>query len=206
MKLKVIAVAAAVGAISLMPFFAGADPETYRDPNDARGKLDVRRVEVVGTGRVRYKVDTYPSWKVADVRDRGFVLIFFDTFGGNRFDYYVLVRSTGKKMNATLWRDRRRKRDFKVTSVAAWRPGPRSVSVRVPTGRMKWPETRAFYRWRVQTLFMGRNCRRVCFDLVPDQGAVTVHRPGATPSPSPTGTPSPDPTGSPSPAPTETPP
>jgi hypothetical protein len=204
-KVKVLAVASIVGIVALVPFLAGARPETYPDPNDTRGRMDVKRIEVLGTDRVRYKIETYPRWKAADVRDRGFVVVFFDTFGNNRFDYYALVRSKGKRMNATLWRDRKRKKDYKVATLSTWRAGSQSVSVRVPISRMKWPETRAFYSWRVQTLFTGPECRRVCFDVVPDGGRVRVYRPGASPTPSPTETPGPTPTETPGPTPTETP-
>ena len=193
-------IAVILGGVILVPLFAGAEAESYPDPNDTRGLMDVKRVEVLGTDRVRYKIVTFARWKAADVRDRGYVIVYFDTFGNSRFDYYALVRSTGSKMQATLWRDRTRKKDYKVARLSTWRTGRQSVSVRVPIAQMRWPQKRAFYRWRVQTLFTGRRCRRVCFDLVPNGGAVRVFRVDPSPSPTPT-SPSPTPTESPSPTP-----
>jgi hypothetical protein len=186
---RVLAVAGIVGAVALLPFLAGAEPESFKDPNDTKGRMDVKRVEVGGNDRVRYTIITFPKWKTSVVRDSAFVVIFFDTFGNSRFDYYALIGSDGNKMNGALWRDRKRKSDYRVAKLSPWRAGRRSVGVRIPIGRMKWPETRSFYRWRVQTLFTGKECRSVCFDLVPNKGRVTVFRPGASPTPTPTETP-----------------
>jgi hypothetical protein len=187
---KVVAVAVAVGAVSVLPFLAGAEPEVFKDPDDTRGRLDIKRVEMGGSNdRVRYKIVTYPRWKTSAVRDQAYIVILFDTFGNKRFDYYALIGSNGSKLYGGLWRDRKNKSDRKVANLSAWRPGKRSVGVRIPIGRMRWPETRAFYRWRAQTLFTGKNCRSVCFDVVPNSGRVTVYRPGASPTPTPTETP-----------------
>lgn len=194
MRLKVVVAVASMGAVSLLPFLAGAQQDVYKDPNDTRGRLDMKRVEFAGRNKVRYKIFTFPRWKTAEIRDRGFVVVFFDTFGNERFDYYALVRSNGNKLNGSLWRDRKRKKDYRVANLSTWRAGRRTLGLRVPIGRMKWPETREFYKWRVQTLFTGGDCRSVCFDVVPNNGRVTVVRPGATPTPSPTVTPTPTPT------------
>jgi hypothetical protein len=188
-RLKLVAAASIVGAVALGPFFAGAEQDTHKDPNDTRGRLDVKRVEVAGAKRVRYKVFTFRRWKPAEVRDRGFVVVFFDTLGNSRFDYYVFARSNGNQMKGSLWRDRSRKKDYKVASLKTWRPSAQSVAIRVSIGQMKWPESRDFYSWRVQTLFSGGECRSVCFDVVPNNGRIAVPRPGATPTPTPTPTP-----------------
>ena len=197
MKRKVVAVVSIVGAVALAPWLAGAEQEAYEDPNDTKGRLDVKKVEVAGAKRVRYKVFTFQSWNPNELRDHGFVIVFFDTFGNNRFDYFALVRSNGDGMNGSLWRDRSRKKDYKVANLKTWRPSARSVGVRVPIGRMKWPASRDHYTWRVQTLFSGGECRSVCFDVVPNDGRITVPRPGQTPTPTPT---------APTPTPSETPP
>ena len=197
MRRKVVAVALIVGAVAIAPWLAGAEQVAYMDSNDTKGRLDVRKVEVAGTKRVRYKVFTFHRWNPNEIRDRGFVIVFFDTFGNNRFDYFALVRSNGNGMNGSLWRDRSRKRDYKVGNLKTWRPGAQSVGVRVPIGKMKWPASRDHYTWRVQTLFSGGECRSVCFDVVPDNGRISVPRPGATPTPTPS---------APTPTPSETPP
>ena len=175
------------------PLFAGANHLDPDDPNDTRGPLDVERVKSWGRARrPGWRVITFARWTAKRVWDRGFVIVFLDTRKGDRFDYYALVRSTGSKMRARLFKDRRRRRDKDLGYLAVWRPNRRSVSVRVPFRRLRVGDGRAFYRWQVQTLFTGPRCGRVCFDLVPDRGPVL--EPLGAPTPSPTTTPTPTPT------------
>ena len=185
---------------ALYPLLAGAKHLDPRDPNDTRGPLDVARVRT--SGRIRkpiFRVVTFPRWTAKRIWDRGFVLVFVDTFGDDRSDYYVLVRSVGSQLRARLFRDLRRKRDRNIAVIATWRRNRRSVSVRVPFRKLRVGDNRVFYRWNVQTLFIGSRCRRVCFDLVPDRGAVV--EPLVEPSPTPTVTPTPTPTVTPTPTP-----
>lgn len=62
---------------------------------------------------------------------------------------------------------------------------------------MRIGERRLVYNWYVQTMFTGERCRRVCFDLVPDQGVVAEPLPVVTPTTTPTTSPTPSPTQSP---------
>ncbi|MGH2695324.1 MAG: hypothetical protein ACRDJJ_11015 [Actinomycetota bacterium] len=193
---------------ALAPLLAGATHLDPDDANDARGPLDVESVRSFGvTRRPSWRVITFAKWTAKRVWDKGFVLVFLDTFGDDRLDYYALVRSNGSRMRARLFRDRRRKRDRDLGRLRAWRRGRRSVSVRVPFRRLRVGGNRPFYRWQVQTLFTGRRCRRACFDLVPDRGPVLepLVEPGPSPTVSPTPSPSPTVTPTPSPSPTVTP-
>lgn len=174
-----------VGAAAL-PFVASADHVGLRDPNDARGPFDVRRIEVGGGRKPRYDVMTFPRWTVARVWDRSYGLVYFDTFGGEAPDYYVMVRSDGYRMRGRLYRDKARKADRPLAFVKAWRPNGRSFAVRVPLRKMKFPEQRLVYHWWVLTLHTGKSCKSVCFDRAPDTGAVTEPAPGAGQSPAPT--------------------
>jgi hypothetical protein len=195
-KRIVLAGALVAAAALIAPWFAGAEVVKFPDANDTRGPLDVKKVRVAGEDVLRYKVITFSRWSTSDMRDRGFVLVSFDTFSTSRFDYYALVRSIGDQLDAQLFRDRKTKSDYVVASLKKWRASRKSVSVSVPIRKMNWPQSRDFYRWRVQTLFTSGSCKRVCFDVAPDSGAVKVFRRGAspTPTPSPTVTPSPTPT------------
>ncbi len=65
-------------------------------------------------GAASLEIITFHDWSVERIFDRGYFLIRLDTFGGERYDYYALARSTGFRMKATLVRDRRSKPDFKV--------------------------------------------------------------------------------------------
>ncbi|MDQ3957274.1 MAG: hypothetical protein M3273_03010 [Actinomycetota bacterium] len=177
-------------AAAAIPLIASADHVSVRDPNDARGPFDVRRVRVEGTRSPRYDVVTFGRWTVPQVWDRSYALVFFDTFGGEAPDYHVLVRSDGSRMKALLYRDKARRKDRVVAKVRAWRPGRRSFAVRVPLGKMKIPPQRLVYYWWVQTLHTGKRCKNVCFDFVPNGQRVAEPVPGAEPSPAPSPTPS----------------
>lgn len=184
-RVALLLCACLVGAI---PFVASADHANVADRNDTRGPFDVRRVKVDGIRRPRYDVVTFPRWNVGRVWDRSYGLVYFDTFGGEASDYYVMVRSDGYRMRAQLYRDRARKKDKVVSGVNAWRPNRRSFAIRVPLRKMKLPERRLVYHWWVLTLHTGKSCKRVCFDRVPNTGRVTEPAPGAGQSPTPTPT------------------
>jgi hypothetical protein len=168
------------------------------DPNDTRGVLDIRRIDVEGTKRPRWKVITFATWGTKEIFDSGFALVRLDTYGSPRFDYYALVRSNGGRLLGSLWRDRRDKRDYKVGSVAVWRPSRSALSVRVPLRKMKVGGRRLAYGWAVETLFTSSNCPRVCIDFAPDEGRISEPLPIPTPTTSVTPTPTPTPSPTPS--------
>jgi hypothetical protein len=159
--------ALAAAALLLVPSAAAART-VVRDPNDSPGLLDVRRVSRFGARPPVWKISTARRWSAARVQDRGYLLVFFDTFGDDRSDYYALVRSNGREMKARLMRDPRRARDRRIAYLTAWRRDKRSVSVRVPLRRMTTP--RRWFVWRVETLLTGPRCKRVCFDVAPPSG------------------------------------
>ncbi len=169
-------VAGTVVAALVIPLFASARHLDVRDPNDTRGLLDVRRVRVIGEERPRFTVLTFRRWTTADIYDRGFVLVYLDTFGNERFDYYALLRSVGGAMQGTLFRDRSRKRDLRVATLNIFRMSKDGVSVRIPLRSMRFGTTRLHYVWSVQTLMSNGRCRRVCFDRAPDSGGILEPR------------------------------
>ena len=176
-----VAVALLAIIAAVIPLFATARHAVVRDPNDTRGALDVRRVEMVsGT---RWKVTTWRGWKTSALWDRGHVLIYLDTFGGARSDYYVLVGSNGMKMTAVLYRDRDSGKDRRIRSVRVRHPSKKVATVTVPLRKLARRES-GVYEWYVLSLFSSKDCRRVCFDRAPNSG--TVIEPGPRPSPTPT--------------------
>jgi hypothetical protein len=184
---------------------AGAAPSSTNDPNDTRGPLDVRRIERIGSEKPRWTIVTFGDWRVARMFDRGYFLVYLDTFGSRRFDYYALVRSKGSGLSGTLWRDRTNRDDVRIGFVESFRRNDRSVAVRVPLRRLHIPPDRFFYFWQVRTLYTGPHCTQVCIDIAPNGRGVFEVIPGG-PSPSPT-TPLPTITPSPTftPSPTATP-
>jgi hypothetical protein len=183
MSARVVASAAlvALGASGLVPSVARANHAAVADGNDARGLLDIKKVAVQGGERKRAKVITHKRWTAERMRDRGYVLVYLDTFADERPDYYVLIRSTGSEMKAKLYRDRKTKNDYIVGSTDAWKAEKSSVSVRLPLRKTQWGKTRTFYRWNVLSLFSGRRCKRVCFDGAPEGTAVEEPRPEVPP-------------------------
>ncbi len=189
-----------LAGLLLVPLLAAADHLPVRDPNDVPGPLDIRTVSVRVGDDLVFLVRTHAGWRAKDIWDRGFVLVYLDTFGDARADYYALVRSTGRRLEGQLFRDRTRRPDFSVGRIAAFKPSRRSVSIRVPMRKLRIGGTRLAFSWYAESLFTSGRCRRVCLDRAPDQGTVVEPlQPTPTPSvPSPTPTPSTSPSPTPS--------
>jgi hypothetical protein len=177
-----IVLAIVIAAALMVPLLARARHLDVSDRNDVRGLLDIQLVEMFGTTKPSFKVNTHGRWTTREIFERGFVLIFFDVRGTQRSDYYALAHSTGPSVVGTLYRDRPVKRDYRVASINAWRVGKRSLSMKVPLRKMNFGSERVVYRWYAETLFTGEHCRRVCFDLAPNDDVVVEPRPGATPT------------------------
>ena len=188
MTTRRVAAGALAGALALgaLGFVASANHVSLEDQNDTRGLLDVRRVQLHGSERPRWKVITWAGWTTAETWDAGYVTVLLDTIGDERPDYYVLAGSAGNRMYGQLWRDRSNKRDRRLGPVKVWRPNRTSVSIRLPLRKLNVGERRAFYRWRIETLFTGDRCRRTCFDLAPNDGYVVQPLGDPTPDPVPT--------------------
>src|SRR5712691_1955223 len=101
----------AVAAL-LMVLPAFAHHTDLDDPNDTRGLLDIRRVELAHRADPpQWTVVTGPSWTIRRIWDQGFVIVYVDTQGGERPEYYALLRSDGTRMGGRLYRDRATGRD-----------------------------------------------------------------------------------------------
>ena len=170
-----LGVAAVVGALVLALLAAGspaaANHTDQTDANDTRGVLDVAAVfhrhDAVPPS---WEIVTFARWAPGSIWDAGYLLVWIDTLGDEDPDYYALVRSTGRGVAGSLWRDRRRKDAF-VARLRTNRANQRSVRVAVPFRKMDVGDHRTIYRWSVQTILTGGPCSRPCFDLVPDGGA-----------------------------------
>ncbi len=188
---KLVAATAAAIAITALPWSAVA--ESFPDANDTKGLMDLSSVESSGTEQPIWRFVTFKSFSAARIWDHGYGLVMLDTFGSERFDHYALIWSNGESLQGELFRDRRKKDDYRVSGLKVWRPNKSSMTIRVPLAKLDIPVERLFYRWIAKTLIVGRQCPRTCIDRVPDTGAVSVPVPITTPSPTPTETPSPTP-------------
>jgi hypothetical protein len=191
--------AAALVTVALVAIVAGAHHTDLLDPNDTRGKLDVKQVRLAHQPLPPvWTVVTFAEWRTAEMWDRGYIMVLLDTSGGERADYYLLVRSIGSALRGSLWRARIYGPDSYVANIPVRRLSPRSASVQVGLSRLTFGAKRSSYRWWVQTVLTGRTCQRTCQDRAPNGGSVLQWRPGMSPTP-----PSPSPS---SPSPTEDPP
>jgi hypothetical protein len=158
------------------------------DGRDARPPLDLREVHsTTGTSRLEFYVMTWSRWSTRPARDRAFVLTYLDTLPAPGFDYYVLVRSDGRRLRGNLYRVRVRGRDRRLARVAAWRNDRRSVSLRVPRSDVELAGARRPWAWQVQTLVTNRLCKRVCFDSAPDTAPAQEITSSTSTTPRPTG-------------------
>jgi hypothetical protein len=154
------------------------------DPNDTAGLLDVHEVRFFdGDGPPAWTVITFNDWTVRQLWDRGYVVLYLDTLGAPRPDYYVLVRADRRSLIGAMWRIRAGGNDAKLFKVATRARGNDGIKVSVPLRRLSIGAHRTLYRWSVLTLFTGNHCRRTCLDPAPD--ATMIEQP-LSPSPTPT--------------------
>jgi len=192
--------AAAIITIALMAVVAGAHDTDFLDPDDARGRLDVKQVRFAhDPGPPTWTIVTFSEWSTASMWDRGYQMILLDTQGGVGAEYYLLVRSAGTTIEGSLWRAHAVGPDSLLRPVPTTRPSRRSASVQVSLKRLTFGASRTFYRWWVQTVYTSDLCRRTCHDRAPNQDAVMQWRPGMSPTPTPSESPTPSPSDSPSP-------
>ena len=170
-----------VAAVVLAVLPAGAHHTDFTDGNDVKGRFDVRSVEHAHDARPRkWLVTMFGKWTARNTWDAGYVILNLDTLDGPQMDYYAVVRSDGRRMRATVHRDRSRGKDPVVAKPRAWKSG-RSVGFEIPWSKLKVAEFRADYRWSVQTLWVGGACPATCFDFAPTGGAM-IPQPYPTPT------------------------
>ena len=176
------------------------------DPNDTKGMLDIRRVWFEPeAGPPRWTIVTFSPWTEELTRDRGYVFVYLDTMGDQRFDFYALILSNGRRLSGSLWRDPKRGRDLRISGLIVTRDSDLNVAVRIPLGLVDIGAFRTMYRWTVVTTFTGRVCRATCVDRVPDEGAFEQPIGSPTPTTTPTTTPTVTPTVTPTATPTVSP-
>jgi hypothetical protein len=143
------------------------------DPNDTTGALDIRQVRVGHhAGKpVEFTVITAARWKPIHIWDRGFFTVSLDTRGDEREEYRVVIRSTGRQMDATLWWVRKdpARPDKLLRHLDVFRKTTDGVSVRLPPlWKLRFGEGRAFYRWWAESILTSQKCPRTCFDRAPN--------------------------------------
>ena len=188
----VLLAAAMLAALASISLIARATHQRISDPDDTKGRFDIRVVDTWGAHRdMGFEISTIRRWTTAEVWDAGFFGVHVDSRGTSRTDYYVLIRSTGRGLEGLLFKDRERKRDVLLRKVPVWRPDRRSVRFRFPWDHVVVGDTRIFVRWYVSSIFTNDYCLNVCIDRAPDDGTITtIVKPTPTPTVTPTVTPS----------------
>jgi hypothetical protein len=180
--------ALAMATVAAIAHVVGAHDTDFLDPNDTRGRLDVKQVRLAHKpGPPAWTMVTFGEWTVRKIWDRGYLMVFLDTEGRRRAEYYLLVRSTGSELEGSLWRVRAVGPDSWLRRVPVWRNSRSSASVQVGLSRLTFGPHRTFYRWWVHTTLTSAVCRRTCQDRAPNVGSVRQWRPGMSPAPTETG-------------------
>ena len=159
-------------AVLLSAVPAHAAKMEITDPNDVRGKLDLRRVTRSGEDKLTWRLITHDGWSVKEIWSVGTLMVDLDTRFDTAPDYYVTILPTHDQLKARLFRDRKNKKDYKVGKVRVWRKDRKSASIQLSLSRVQVGDDRTTYSWRAQTLFNGSSgCKDVCFDLAPQSDA-----------------------------------
>lgn len=174
MRARIVSIAAAVLVLSVLARAATARHQVVTDANDAKGPLDVKKVENFGNNRPGWKVVTYKEWQPSRLYTRGNIYVWLDTKPDERFDYYIVIFATqGGKLKGLLYRDYQEQNDHLEGRLDVWRDNKRSASVRVRLDDLIIGDRRTTFRWRVQTTFVKDACKvNVCFDFAPNSGAI----------------------------------
>lgn len=169
---SMLALAFAFGALVVCVPSAVAEHARIQDGDDVDGRLDLRAVEMREGQPRRWILKTHKAFSARRIFDRGYLLVYFDTYGSKRFDYYVLLRPYWSDIIGELYKDRRESNDELLAETKVRKPGKRAIVTTVPFRYMRQPETAVTYRWHARTLYTGRGCRRVCIDRAPDGRSV----------------------------------
>jgi hypothetical protein len=179
---------------------ASASHTRQTDPNDVGGRLDLDTVRFDhDTPPPRWTFVTFADWTVAQVWDRGYLLVELDTLRDEEPDYVAVIWSDGRDLDARLFRLRSDGRQVEVVTLATGKDGGRSAWVAVALRKLTIGRSRTSYFWAALSSYTGSACPHTCLDRVPDEGMVEQILPGVTPSPTPTPTPTPTPSATPSP-------
>ena len=171
---KVLAMAMVIPALLTLASPVSATHSNVRDDNDVSGRLDIRRVDMLQGLPREWVLKTHKGFTAKRVFDKGYLLVYFDTFGDERFDYYVLLRPTRAKFKGELYKDARNgNNDVLLGQTDLRKPNRRTVTTTVPFRKMRTPDGRLTYRWHARTIYTGPKCKRVCIDRAPEDRSVT---------------------------------
>ena len=154
-----------VGA--LLPAPASADSARTDDPNDTKGKLDVRSVRQSHDGeRIVHTVRTFERWGSPRLSGDETYIGFYldDSTDDTDADRFVWVRYKAKRgLYAQIFRPGTHANGERLGSVRVTRPNQRSARISLRPGQL----TKGLadgYRWRVTTSFEKSTKKGPCGD------------------------------------------
>lgn len=148
-------------------------PKNPRDPNDAGGILDVKRVEISNGDRWSWRVSTRGRWSLRRLWDDGYLIVYLDTRDSERSDFYLLGRSTGGRMRGALFRDGTG-RDPRIGGVRVRHPTRHTARFLFDLDRIDVEPARDYVRWSARTILINGKCAKGCFDRVTNEGALPM--------------------------------
>jgi hypothetical protein len=181
-----------LGVIALaLALPAWANHTSQNDRNDTEGLLDLRAVRFDHERPVTWTFVTFAAWRPREIHDRGYFVVELDTRRDEAVDYFILLRSIGQDLQASLHRVRSDGTQVEMAKLQARKEGGRSARVELALRKIVIARRRTAYYWSATSLFTGGPCPRTCIDRAPDTGM--VEQPLEDPEPSPSPTPSPSP-------------
>jgi hypothetical protein len=144
---------------------AQANHAPVLDGSSERTLLDVKRVDKFGEFAARWNVDTYHSWGRKTIWDQGYIYVYLDTYGDSAPDYYAQIRAGYERIVAGLFDART---EQKIRALRLRRPNGHTAQVTVNLRNLRIGDSRALFRWYVQTTWTSNKCWYVCFDWAPD--------------------------------------
>ena len=148
-------------------------PKNPPDPNDAGGILDVRRVKIATGDRWSWRFTTRGRWSLRRLWDDGYLIVYLDTRENERSDFYLLGRSTGRRMRGALFRDGTG-RDARIGGVKVRHPSRHAARFLFDLDRIAVEPGRDFVRWSAQTILINGECAKGCLDRVTNEGALPM--------------------------------
>lgn len=151
-----------------------AGVSTAQDPNDVRGKLDIRSVSQGHAGtRVVHTIRTFSNWRTGLLAPRtpNYLLLELNIDSDRAPERSVLVFSQSGRMVGALFGPRGR--FIALTRVT--RPNRHTVRVTIARNRLRNPGA---YRWQAFAFFRGANVcrgRGGCLDRAPNGGGRILH-------------------------------
>lgn len=142
------------------------DPVDPSDPSDVRGPLDISAVGGSFGGDPAFRVAFRGGLRPPRLWDEGYVILSFDTRGGDEMDVHALVGWTKQRPYGLVLREGGR---GSAGRASVSRSGGSALVVKIPRSRLGLDIFRLYFRWSAQAVFTGPGCKP-CFDGLPEGG------------------------------------